>query len=176
MSIKLIALLGFLLLISVSVTVKLIADNQTLREEKNQLVDYSLADSKQIEWYKNKLGQTTSRVSALELSSRNIKDLKNDPRFETVKSFRGVKKNLKNVESLTTTSLLYFDTVKVFVPHGSIEGDTLETVCKDSTVLTGAAIWHRKWILGRKRWTFDVSSSNSKFKVTGLEHISIRKK
>jgi hypothetical protein len=41
--------------------------------------------------------------------------------------------------------------------------------------LDGALLWHRKWFLGRRHWTFDVSTPNKLVNITGLEYIRIGK-
>lgn len=86
----------------------------------------------------------------------------------------------------TVNGVVYMDTVRRVIYVDSVGQDTLAVVTAsigaDSADVTYKVwvtlkkrdYWRRKWFMGRKRWYTDVSSTNPRVKVKGLESLRIR--
>lgn len=156
----------------------------TVKQEKKQAIALVLSTEKSLKTYKNELGATTARIGVLELSVRNAKDLAESERLSFARQFKGVKKNLKNVEAVQKIEAVYETVVYVDTSVNGvitilqdslnslrIENDSLYANMK--VPLEGALLWNRKWFLGKRHWTFDVTCRNPYVTITGLEYIRI---
>jgi hypothetical protein len=177
MSLRIISLGMFVVIILVTALVHQCNRAEKLKVENVQLVKFNLDDKKITEWYKNKNGNLTTRVSVLDLSNRNLKSLIESERVSFVKQFKGVKANLKNVEEIDESTLEYDakyvlpirDTTVahkagptiVYAPAryftysdslnqvtGVLEQDTARVEVRITAPLQGAIFWQRSKVLG----------------------------
>src|SRR5688572_24246462 len=73
---------------------------QELKADNAELVEYSNAQDEVNKIYLNKLNQQVTETQTLRLSQKNMEALKEEFKDLSDK-FEGIKKNLKNVESVT---------------------------------------------------------------------------
>lgn len=76
----------------------------TLKEERDQSLDYIKSKDDSITYYVNAYGRQTARLKTSELTNRNMKELMETRELEWVKQFKSVKKNAKNLESASQIS------------------------------------------------------------------------
>lgn len=76
----------------------------TLKEERDQSLDYIKSKDDSITYYVNAYGRQTARLKTSELTNRNMKELMETRELEWVKQFKSVKKNANNLESASQVS------------------------------------------------------------------------
>lgn len=159
--------------------------NKVLKTEKYQAIQLHLAAKKSVKRYINEYNHATARIQVLELTVRNAEDLAASEQLRPVRQFRGVKRDLRNVEAFTTVDAeLNLEFPLPELPKLAFPSDSLNTVSIENDTLKihsripleGALLWHRKWFLGRRYWTFDVSCVNKQVTIEGLQYIRIGKR
>jgi cbb3-type cytochrome oxidase subunit 3 len=171
--------------------------------ERKQAVQFSLADELAAKWYKGKYEREVIKVNVLDLSNRNARELRETDRLKFVEQFEGVKRSLRNVESVQSASITarlvgsaaLRDTINgqaftLPVPggFGLLEGVImLDTIRIKGTILVpiqGAIYWRRGKILGilwrgwpaKKIYEAHLTSPNPNIRITDFEFIRIGKK
>lgn len=172
-------------------------------DKTNQVADYATTRDQEITYYKNELKREVAKGNALIMDRNAFLELKSDFQYLT-EEFKGVKKNLKNVEQVTRVTANILDTLniplrdssvvinnntyasRVFdyddgynAVSGIIIGDSASISLDIDVPLDILVTWERKRILGlkigRKKYLVQGTSKNESVKITSLENIVIRK-
>lgn len=172
-------------------------------DKVNQVAKYATTRDQEITYYKNELQREVAKGNALVMDRQAFKELKDDFQYLT-EEFKGVKKNLKNVEQVTRITASIIDTLKiptkdslVVINNTNYLAKTFEykdaynkvtgVVVNDSASikldikvpLEMVVLWERSKILGirigRKKYHIEGTSKNESVKITGLENIKIQK-
>lgn len=170
----------------------------------NQVTAYATTRDQEITYYKNILDREVAKGNSLSMDRKAFLELKDDFKYLT-EEFKGVKKNLKNVEQITRITASLVDTLDIPVRDslividnttypsrvfdyrdtynsvsGIIIGDSATIKLDINVPLEIVAIWERKRILGlrigRKKYLVQGTSKNESVKITGLENIKISKR
>lgn len=167
---------------------------------EKQLTEYVNKKSTEVRHYKNELGKEVAKNELLELDRKSFKALQEEFSY-LHKEFDGVKKNLRNVEHVTQITAQIIDSLKLptndttmVINNEIVNVKTFDyqddynrvsgIVMKDSTSvhleievpLDGVVYWERKWFLGKKIYTTEMTSKNSKVHITKLESIRVTKR
>lgn len=178
MNLRIFSILAAILFIMGVVIVLQHRSNVILRNEKEELVNFSVSDARTIQWYKNNQGRQTAKITVLDLSNRNLRALKQSDKIKWIKQFKGVKNNLRNVDEINSIDLEFDKTFRVplssdttpadtdngfLSPQGSrsfayhdslnsvigvIRGDTAILKLSIDATLQGAIYWQRNRFLG----------------------------
>lgn len=202
MNLKLLSFLGVVILLLTGALIITVSSLRTQRAEKKQAIDFANNLNRDLVFYKNDHGHQVARSQALELSLRNAQSLAESERLSFVREFQGMKKSLRNLEhairitgqvssdhSLALEdSIVHFDQDSTFNFQrfnyadslNSISGvvfpDTVMLKIRATVPLRAAVFWTRKWFLGKKRYHFDVTSTNPYVTITEAEAIQIKKR
>lgn len=166
----------------------------------DQVSSYAVSKSRDVSYYKNALNQEVAAKEAIVLDRKAFNELREDFQY-LQQEFKGVKKNLRNIEQITKITASVHDTL-VISNHdtlvmnqqavafswqddfNSIEG----IVFKDSTLLsldteipiTMVVLWERKKFLGlkigKREFSVQATSPNESARISGLENIDIRRR
>ncbi|MBD0403230.1 hypothetical protein [Flammeovirga sp. EKP202] len=146
-----------------------------------------------LETYTNINGDLTYQIEALKLSKSTMKEMYDQKEFQWLSKFENLKKKYQNLESAYQISLnvnervenlsitdtvikIGVDTVKVYnaITHKDkfmdlkVLWDSTKTAQIEYSVLAPVEIisyWERKWFLGKKKWKFEIVSSNENVKI-----------
>lgn len=86
---------------------------QEAREERDQAIKYSISKDDSLVHMKTKLGQASARSEVLDLTVQNLKRLQSDKELAWIKEIEGIKKGLKNVEQIISTTATVASTFDV---------------------------------------------------------------
>ncbi len=170
-------------------------------DRADQVAVYAV--KKEAEYYKNSLGNEVAKTPTVVLDQKGIASIKEDLQYLR-EEFKGVKKNLRNVEVVSNTTASILDTLRLVnrdttiiisgTPvvakkfsyedeYNSVTGivrpDTTEVDLDIKVPLTTVVLWERKKFLGlkigRKQYSNETTSKNKKVRIVDSEVI-LRKK
>ena len=168
MSSRIILVAILLLFVSGAANYILVKQNNTLSEERHQLVKAADDSGRIARTYINLHGIAVSKNQVLELDLKNAKDLRNTPGLSFTKEITGVKKNLSNLDetlrldgdaklNLTLTPNVVWnhlppDTVTRVFPYKDkfnslnikLKHDSLFVKGEISVPIKGVVYWQRK--------------------------------
>jgi hypothetical protein len=177
-----------------------------LHTERSQALAFANVEKSNTIFYKNKFGRETAKTQILDLSLRNVRELRNSDRLKFIEQFEGINNRLNNLVEvsqsnarfvrefklpLRDTFLLNVDSTllpaKVFSYKdslnnisGTIIGKEIKPHVEITVPLQGAMYWQRKKVLGlrigRKKWFSDLTSTNPFVKIRSQEIIRISRK
>jgi hypothetical protein len=98
---RIIIILSTLILLLITVLTIVVRQLQTVKEERDQAIDYTLQKDDSIQYLKTKNGQVSAKAYVQELTIRNLKKLSESKDLAWIKQFEGVHKRLNNVEQAT---------------------------------------------------------------------------
>ncbi|KXX67399.1 hypothetical protein AVL50_26885 [Flammeovirga sp. SJP92] len=171
------------------------ADKLKEEREKFKALEKLIEGKEQkLETYTNINGDLTYQIEALKLSKNTMKEMYDQKEFQWLSKFENLNKKYQNLESAYQISLnvnerienlsitdsvikIGVDTIKVYnaITHKdkfldlTVLWDSTKTAQIEYSVLAPVEIisyWERKWFLGKKKWKFEIVSSN--------KHVDIR--
>ena len=83
------------------------------RADKNEVIKAYSQSSKEAKEYQNKYGQIVNRVEAVTLENKSLKKMIAEGYMPQLKGLEGVKKNVKNLESVVQSQTKIIDSLKV---------------------------------------------------------------
>jgi hypothetical protein len=167
----------------------------------NEVAEYAKTRDQEVSYYKNELANQVASVKDLKLSRDAFNEIRSEY-SELRKEFGDIKRNLKNVTQITAMTAKLIDTlqfanrdttliinnhpvaVKNFdyfdgynYVEGYIIGDSTSLVMELIVPIKGVVTWKRDKFLGlrigKKRYSFEATSSNPLVVLEELENIRI---
>jgi len=166
------------------------------RSQKDEVIKALSKKTLEAKVYQNKYGATVTRIQALEFDRATLKAMVEKGFIPEIKGLEGVKKNVKNLESVLQTQTEMIDSLLAISSRKPVivQGDTIdhlfaleykdkfaeitvEELKEGQSILeyqistgkqTVAIFWSRKWFLGRKSWSGEATCENPKARVDSL--------
>jgi len=171
----------------------LVKQRDTARESAKNISNLLTIERTNIVTYRNRLGTVVNRTQRLELSLRNVQDLKDTERLKFLAQFEKLKANLKNLQSAGTFefelerdslpfSTVYVpcaDSLKTFLyeykdEYNHIKAQVLDTPTFEISVpINYVEYWDRRWFLGRKTYYIESTSPNKLIRLVAQEKFEI---
>lgn len=164
--------------------------------EREQVITFANAAKIETEKYKNELGNVINRTEQLELTIKNVNELKETERLKFLQEFSRLKNNLKNLEEagrfdwlidedsipMEIVSVPCTDTLRAFNYRLKDEYNDIEAMVLDTPRLNirvpiyYAELWDRKWFLGKKRYYIETTSPNKLIRLEAQETFKVSKR
>jgi len=164
--------------------------------EREQVISFANATKVEAERYKNELGNIVNRTEQLELTIKNVNELKETERLKFLKEFSRLKNNLRNLEEagrfdwlidedsipMEIVSVPCTDTLKAFNYKLKDEFNDIEAMVLDTPRLNirvpiyYVELWDRKWFLGKKNYYIETTSPNKLIRLEAQETFKVSKR
>ena len=164
--------------------------------EREQVISFANATKTEAERYKNELGNVINRTEQLELTIKNVNELKETERLKFLREFSRLKANLKNLEEagrfdwlieedsipMEVVNVPCTDTLRAFNYRLKDEYNDIEAMVLDTPRVSirvpiyYAELWDRKWFLGKKRYYMETTSPNKLIRLEAQETFKVSKR
>lgn len=109
-------------------------ENERLANSNTNFIAFAKKDSIKIEYYRNSRNQEVAKNEVLTLSEKDARELRDTELLSIVNQFEGIKKNMKNLEQVSRTTMSTVGSFKALLKDSTY--NKIDSATNDTTIVT----------------------------------------